>query len=236
MPVELYTEKKYGINIHETPREKFIELCTHALDDLEAEMIQIMKVMGLSGDFENYYRTDSKEYRTLTQSTFIELWDKGLIYEDTRPNNYCVKCGTTIADAEIEYEELPTELIHVKFKLKGTGEDIIIATTRPELLCSCAAVIFNPNDKRYKNLVGKHAIVPVFNKEVKILPNPYAKEDFGSGLVMVCSYGDYSDVRLFRELKLEEIIAVTPEGKMGENAGKYAGLSVKEARKKSSKI
>lgn len=232
LPVELYTEKKYGINIHETPREKFIELCTHALDDLEAEMIQIMKVMGLSGDFENYYRTDSKEYRTLTQSTFIELWDKGLIYEDTRPNNYCVKCGTTIADAEIEYEELPTELIHVKFKLKGTGEDIIIATTRPELLCSCAAVIFNPNDKRYKNLVGKHAIVPVFNKEVKILPNPYAKEDFGSGLVMVCSYGDYSDVRLFRELKLEEIIAVTPEGKMGENAGKYAGLSVKEARKK----
>ncbi len=232
LPVELYTEKKYGINIHETPREKFIELCTHALDDLEAEMIQIMKVMGLSGDFENYYRTDSKEYRTLTQSTFIELWDKGLIYEDTRPNNYCVKCGTTIADAEIEYEELPTELIHVKFKLKGTGEDIIIATTRPELLCSCAAVIFNPNDKRYKNLVGKHAIVPVFNKEVKILPNPYAKEDFGSGLVMVCSYGDYSDVRLFRELKLEEIIAVTPEGKTGENAGKYAGLSVKEARKK----
>jgi len=232
LPVELYTEKKYGISIHETPREKFIELCTHALDDLEAEMIGIMKTMGLSGDFENYYRTDSKEYRTLTQSTFIELWNKGLVYEDTRPNNYCIKCGTTIADAEIEYEELPTELVYIKFKLKETGENIIIATTRPELLCSCAVVVFNPNDERYKKLEGKHTIVPIFNKEVKIIANPYAKEEFGSGLVMICSYGDYSDVRLFRELKLKEIIAITPEGKMDKNVDNYIGLSIKEARKK----
>jgi valyl-tRNA synthetase len=232
LPVELYTEKKYGISIHETPREKFIELCTHALDDLEAEMIGIMKKMGLSGDFENYYRTDSKEYRTLTQATFIELWNKGLIYEDTRPNNYCIECGTTIADAEIEYEELQTELIYIKFKLKETGKDIIIATTRPELLCSCAAVVFNPKDERYKSLEGKHAIVPIFDKDVKIFANPYAKEEFGSGLVMICSYGDYSDVRLFRELRLKEIIAITPEGIMGKNAGKYAKLSIKEARKK----
>jgi valyl-tRNA synthetase len=102
LPVEVYSEKKYGISLHETPREEFIELCIHALDDLEAEMIQIMKLMGLSGDFENYYRTDSEEYRALTQATFIELWNRGLIYEDTRPNNYCIECGTTIADAEIE--------------------------------------------------------------------------------------------------------------------------------------
>jgi len=232
LPVELYTEKKYGISIHETPREKFIELCTHALDDLEAEMIQIMKTMGLSGDFDDYYRTDSKEYRALTQATFIELWNRGLIYEDTRPNNYCIECGTTIADAEIEYEELSTELVYIKFKLKETGKDIIIATTRPELLCSCTAVVYNPKDERYRNLEGKHATVPIFSKEVKILANPYAKEEFGSGLVMICSYGDYSDVRLFRELRLKEIIAITPEGKMGKNAGKYDGLSIQEARKK----
>ncbi len=232
LPVEIYTEKKYGISLHETPREKFIEFCSHALDDLEAEMIQIMKSMGLSGDFENYYRTDSEEYRALTQATFIELWNKGLIYEATRPNNYCPVCKTTIADAEVEYKELPTELIYIKFKLKEEDKEIIIATTRPELICSCQAIIFNPKDERYKNLEGKHAIIPIYEREVSIIPHPYAKQEFGSGLVMICSYGDYSDVRLFRELKLKEIIAITPEGKMGRNAGKYAGLAIKEARKK----
>jgi len=232
LPVECYTEKKYNISMHGTPREKFIDCCTHALDDLEAEMIHIMRMMGLSGDFGDYYRTDSKEYRTLTQSTFIELWNKRLIYEDTRPNNYCIECGTTIADAEIEYEELPTELIYIKFKLKETGKDIIIATTRPELLCSCAVIIYNQNDKRYKDLEGKYAIIPIFNREVPILAHPYAKEEFGSGIVMICSYGDYSDVRMFRELKLKEIIAITPEGKMGKNAGEYAGLMIKDAKNK----
>ena len=231
LPVEIYTEKKYNISIHETPREKFIELCRHALDDLEAEMIGIMKDMGMSGDFDNYYRTDSEEYRKMTQSTFIELWNRNLIYEDTRPNNYCIDCGTTIADAEIEYEDLSTELIHIKFKVKETGKDIIIATTRPELLCSCQSVLFNPKDNRYTNLKGKHIIVPVYGREVPIFAHPYAKEEFGSGLVMICSYGDYSDVRIFRELKLNEIIAINIEGKMGKNAGKYAGLPIKEARK-----
>jgi valyl-tRNA synthetase len=127
---------------------------------------------------------------------------------------------------------LPTDLIYIKFKLKETGKDIIIATTRPELLCSCQAIIYNPNDERHKNLEGKHAIIPIYNKEVPILAHPYAKQEFGSGLVMICSYGDYSDVRLFRELKLKEIIAITPEGKMGENTGNYAELTIKDARNK----
>ena len=101
LPVELYTEKMYGVSMKDVSREKFIELCSHALDDLEKEMIWIIKRMGLSGDFENYYRTDSEEYRKLTQATFIELWNRGLIYAATRPNNYCWECGTTIADAEV---------------------------------------------------------------------------------------------------------------------------------------
>lgn len=230
LPVEIYTERKYKIDMHKIPREKFIEYCKHALDDLEAEMIQIMKDMGLSGDFENHYRTDSEEYRKLTQNTFIELWNRGLIYEDTRPNNFCLTCGTTIADADIEYKELPTELIYMKFKIKETGENIIIASTRPELLCSCQAILFNPKDNRYKNLKGKHAIIPIYNREISILANPYAKKEFGTGLVMICSYGDYSDVRLFRDLNLPEIIAINPQGKMTKNAGKYAGLIIKQAR------
>ena len=104
LPVELYTEKKHKVKAHEIPREDFLNLCKHALDDLEEEMIYIMKQMGISGDLKKYYRTDSEEYRKLTQSTFIDLWEKGLIYQASRPNNYCVGCGTTIADAEVSYE------------------------------------------------------------------------------------------------------------------------------------
>ena len=99
LPVELYTEKKHNIRMRETKREEFLELCKEALDDLEAEMIQIMKSLGLSANFTNYYRTDSEEYRTLTQATFIELWKKGLVYLANRPNNYDWVSGTTIADA-----------------------------------------------------------------------------------------------------------------------------------------
>src|SRR5437870_6130575 len=100
LPVEIYTEKKHKVRMRQMDREKFLELCRFALDDLETEMIQIMKGMGLSGNFREYYRTDSDDYRALTQSTFIELWKQGLVYLANRPNNYCPDCGTTIADAE----------------------------------------------------------------------------------------------------------------------------------------
>lgn len=229
--VEIYTEKKYGISMHNTPREKFIESCRTALDELESEMIGIMKSLGLSGDFENYYRTDSDNFRKLTQSTFMELWKRNLVYEDTRPNNYCTKCGTTIADAEVLYEDLPTQLVYVKFKLNDGG-DITIATTRPELMGACQAVIVNPQDDRYKDLVGKVVVTPIFNREVRIIAHPQAKSDFGSGAAMICSYGDFSDVRLFRELKLSEIIILNERGKLTKNADAYAGLSVNDARQK----
>lgn len=230
LPVELYVERTYKVSMRDTLREKFIELCSHALDDLESEMIWIMKRMGLSGDFENYYRTDSEEYRKLTQATFIELWKKGLIYTATRPNNYCWECGTTLADAEIDYEEMPTKLVYIKFKVKEEDSDLVIATTRPELLVSCRAVIVNPSDYRYSHLHWKHAIVPFYEQEVEIMPHPAAKPEFGSGAVMVCSYGDYMDVLLFRELGLREVIAINEEGRMTEVAGKYSGMRIIDAR------
>ncbi len=231
LPVELYTEKKHGIRMRETERGKFLNLCEDALDDLEAEMIQIMKNLGLSCDFDNYYRTDSEEYRALTQSTFIELWKSDSIYLANRPNNYDWVTGTTIADAEIIYEELPTKLVHMKFKVKD-GEEVIIASTRPELLCACKAVIVNPEDVRYSDLVGKKVIVPISNQEVEIQAHHSAQIVFGSGAVMVCSYGDHNDVALFRELDLEEVIAIGQDGRLTEAAGAYAGLKPKQARTK----
>jgi valyl-tRNA synthetase len=232
LPVELYTEKKFGVSIKTTPREKFLELCRVALDDLEQEMLQTFKLMGLSGDYAHKYRTDEIAYRALTQATFISQWKAGRIYEGKRPTNYCVDCGTTIADAEIIYEELPTKFAHFRFNLKNGGA-ISIASTRPELICSCQAIIVNPADERYKSLVGQSATIPLYNREVPILAHASARPEFGTGAVMVCSYGDYNDVQLFRELGLKEIIAIGDSGRMLATAGKeLEGLRIKQARTK----
>ncbi len=230
LPVEIYTEKKYKIVMRKTDREKFLELCAHALDDLEDEMIQIMKTLGISGNFEEYYRTDSEKFRALTQSTFICLWKQNLVYRANRPNNYCSKCGTTIADSEIVYDAIPTKLIYIRFSVKETDNNIIIASTRPELLFACQLIIVNPNDERYLSLVEKHAVIPIFNREVKIMPHPSAKPEFGSGAVMVCSYGDENDVRIFRELGLKEIVSLDEYGRTSSAAGPYSNLSVNQAR------
>ena len=232
LPVEIYTEKKHKIKMRQTDREEFLNLCKVSLDELEKEMIQIMKSIGLSANFDEYYRTDSTEYRTLTQNTFINLWKRGLVYSANRPNNYCPSCGTTIADAEIIYQERRTKLVYLKFRLKNTNEDLIVATTRPELIFACQCIIVNPNDTRYEKLYKKEIIIPLFNREVKILPHHSAKSDFGSGAVMVCSYGDLNDVQVFRELGLKEIVAVDQYGKISENGGNYSTLSIDDARRK----
>src|SRR6059036_156962 len=232
LPVEIYTEKKHKIKMRQTDREEFLNLCKVSLDELEKEMIQIMKSIGLSANFDEYYRTDSTEYRTLTQSTFINLWRRGLVYSANRPNNYCPSCGTTIADAEITYEERKTNLVYMKFKLKNVNEDLIVATTRPELIFACQCVIVNPNDTRYQKLLNKAVILPLFNREVQIKPHHSAKPQFGSGAVMVCSYGDLNDVQIFRELGLKEIVAIDQFGRISENGGSYSALTIDNARKK----
>ena len=232
LPVELYTEKKHKIRMRETERGEFLNLCRDALDDLESEMIQIMKSLGISGGIKDHYRTDSEEYRALTQSTFIELWNKGQVYLATRPNNYDWVSGTTIADAEITYLDLPTKLVYMKFSVKNSEQKIIIASTRPELLCACKTIIVNEEDERYTNLVGKKIVVPITKQEVEIKTHHSAQKEFGSGAVMVCSYGDQNDVALFRELKLEEVVAIGLDGRMTKAAGEYAGLKPKQARTK----
>ncbi len=232
LPVELYTEKKHNIRMRETDRGEFLNLCRDALDDLEAEMILIMKNLGISGDFANYYRTDSEEYRALTQATFIELWKKQKVYLANRPNNYDWVSGTTIADAEIIYEDLSTKLVYMKFQIKDTDKEIIIASTRPELLCACKTIIVNPEDERYSEYIGKKVIVPITSTEVELRTHHSAQQEFGSGAVMVCSYGDQNDVALFRELQLEEIVAIGLDGRMTKVAGEYAGLKPKQARTK----
>ncbi len=232
IPVEIYTEKKYKIRMRNMDRKEFLKLCESTLDDTEIEFVEILKSLGISANFKEKYHTDSTEFRTLTQSTFIELWKRNLIYLGDRPNNYCIDCGTTIADAEISYTEMETKLVYIKFFLNDGKEFIPIATTRPELLFACQAIIVNPDDERYREKQGNNLKIPVFDREVKIMPHKSVDPNFGSGVVMVCSYGDLNDVQLFRELNLREIKSINKNGKTTEHAKQFSNLSLKEARNK----
>ncbi|NWF94895.1 MAG: valine--tRNA ligase [Candidatus Thorarchaeota archaeon] len=234
LPVELRVEQEFGMSMHTTPRAEFVEKCRQQLNLYEVEVVEAFKRAGIS--FNTYspsgsYRTDSPEYRAVTQATFIDLWKKGLVYSDYRPNNWCFECGTTIADAEVEYTERQSVLNYLRFEVKGMAP-IEIATTRPELLCACGAVFIHPDDERYGGYGGKTAIVPLFNLEVPIIESPTAQMGFGTGALMVCSYGDMADVMAFRDFALRPIAAIAPDGTMTQAAGKYAGLKVEEAKKR----
>lgn len=239
LPIEMGAEKKFGISAFAVGREKFIEYCEKLLEETSIESTDSFAKLGIS--FTSYnqgqhigavYLTDSPEYRKVTQSTFIDLYKKGLIYEDARVNNWDPKLRTTIADSEIEYKDIPSTFNDIKWKVKETSEEIVIGTTRPELICTCGMVIFNPQDTRYTHLEGKTAISPLFNKEVLIKAHPLAEIDKGTGIVMMCSAGDLSDIQFFREQGIKPVIAIDKDGTMNANAGFLIGLKVKEARQK----
>ncbi|MEK6825709.1 MAG: valine--tRNA ligase [Nanoarchaeota archaeon] len=239
LPIEMGVEKKYGISAFKVGREKFLEYCEKLLEETSAESVDTFARLGISFTSYEYgkhlgamYNTDAPSYRAVTQSTFINLFRKRLIYQATRINNWDPKLQTTIADAEIEYKDIPSSFNHIYWKIKETGEKIVIATTRPELICTCGMIIYNPEDKRYQHLEGKTAIAPLYGFEVPIQEHPAAKIDKGSGIVMMCSAGDVTDIQFFRELGLPAKIAINQDGRMNEYAGFLQGLKVKEARQK----
>jgi valyl-tRNA synthetase len=239
LPIEMAAEKRFNVKLNQVSREQFLSMCKTVLEEASNTSTDSFLKAGVSFSSWEFgqklgdaYKTDSPEYRALTQGTFIDLWNAGLIYESERTNNYCPGCRTTLADAEVEYEDIPTRFYDLAFTVKETGEEIIIATTRPELLGSCAMVIYNPEDQRYQHLQGKHAVTPLFNKEVPIQPHPLANPEKGSGLVMMCSFGDLSDIRFFREMNLTPIYSIGPDGRLNQNAGPGAGLPVLKGREK----
>lgn len=239
LPIEMEVEKKFKKTPMNTSREEFLEYCHRVLESTSSESVSTFYLEGIS--FNNWetgseigdaYETDSAEYRGLTQSTFIDLYKRGLIYEDERVNIFSPGVQSTIADSEVEYKEKPTLFNNVKFIVKETSEEIIIGTTRPEFLYSCGMVIYNPEDDRYKHLEGKTAVVPISGLEVPIKAHPQASIDKGTGLVMMCSFGDTADVRFFREQGLKPRILIGIDGTMNEKAGDLAGLFVNQARRK----
>ncbi len=236
LPVEVAVEKKHRIVAHEMAktregRLRFIELCKRELDQVEKELVSIWRRLGCSFQ---YWRegTDSPEYRRITQATFIELWKRGLIYEAERPVEWCPRCRTTLSEAEIEYREEKAKLYYVKWRVKETGEEIVIATTRPELIGATVAVAYNPEDERYKRLKGLHAIVPIYEYEVPIVEHPSIEPGYATGIMMVSTYGDWADVMIVQELGLKPRVIVQPDGTLSSEAGPLAGLSTRSARQK----
>jgi len=238
LPIEMGAEKKFKVSAFDMSRDEFIALCRNLLESAGTATKDTFSKLGISftsyledGSIGSVYQTDSPEYRKITQSTFLDLFRKGMVYEDKRINNWDPKLRTTIADSEIEYKEIASTFNDVKWKVKETGEEIVIATTRPELIGTCSAVIFHPEDERYAALEGKHAVIPIYGREVPIIPHPFADPEKGTGIVMMCAGGDLTDIAFVREQKLEPVIWVGQDGKMTEEAGLIAGLKVKEARK-----
>ena len=232
--IEFTVEKNTKRKMKTYERGEFIELCRETIEEFTQAMRNTARRVGLSCDFEREYLTDAPDYRVVTQSIFVELFKKGTIIEDLRPNIYDPVEGTTIADAEVERLNRRTQLVDVKWETED-GQEVVISTTRPELICACGVVVVHPDDKRYVGLIGKKIMlpVPVNGREnfVEIQTHASVKSDFGSGVLMVCSFGDQNDVAIFRELGLTPFQAINLDGCMTEISGPLSGLSVKDARK-----
>jgi valyl-tRNA synthetase len=224
-------EKRYGIRKGDLPPEKFRELCVKLTEENISHMREEMHSLGFSIDWTTEYRTMDPSYFYKTQLSFVRLYKKGLIYRGEHPVNWCPRCETAIADAEVEYEDRETTLNYIKFKLHNEEGHLIIATTRPEYLHACVVVAVHPSDERYRSYIGKELEVPPFGRVVKIISDEGVDPEFGTGVVMVCTYGDKTDVRWVMRHKLPVIKAIDERGRMTEAAGKYAGLTLEECRR-----
>ncbi|MEM2975413.1 MAG: valine--tRNA ligase, partial [Candidatus Bathyarchaeia archaeon] len=230
LPTEVEVEEHYNIKKTDIPPDKFRKLCEQFVEKYINIMKKAIKRLGCSIDWTTEYKTMNPDYWRRTQLSFILLYKKGLIYQGTHPVNWCPRCETAIADAEVEHETRKGALHYIKFPLENK-ESLSIATTRPELLLACVTVAVNPHDERYKKYVGKDIHVPLANRKVKIIADELVDPDFGTGVVMICTYGDKADVQSVSKHRLPVIMTVTETGKMNENAGKYAGLTIEEAKK-----
>ena len=240
--IEFTVERKTGRKMKTYGRAEFLDICRAEIEKYTQEMRNIAKRVGLSCAYDNEYLTDAPDYRAVTQSIFIDLFKRGDIVEELRPNLYDPVEGTTIAEAEVERLPRKTQLMDVRWSVEGDPDHppVIISTTRPELICACGTVIVHPNDDRYQHLVGKNLELPIGTSNrlstVEVRAHPSVNMEFGSGVLMVCSFGDQNDVAVFRELGLPPFQAIDLEGNITEIGGPLAGMPVIDARTKAIEI
>ena len=229
LPTERLVERLNGVKSKDMTRAEFIALCLKTLKKITPDFIDDWRILGISADYDICYSTIDDSSRKLSQKAFIELYKNKELYKKELPTIWCVECQTSIAQAELEDREGSTLFSTLKFKVESEKKDLLIATTRPELLGACVAVFVNPEDKRYKWAVGKKAIVPLFNFQVPILEDKSAEIDKGTGVLMVCSYGDRFDVDAIARHRLNPKVVFNKDGTL--NIEPYKGLTIKEARK-----
>jgi valyl-tRNA synthetase len=229
--IEVQVEREHNIRKRDLPPDKFRSLCMQLVEKYIAMMKEGIIRLGCSVDWTTEYRTMNPDYWRRTQLSFIILYKKGYIYQGTHPVNWCPRCETAIADAEVDYEEREGKLHYIRFPLEGGGGHLLIATTRPEFIPACVAVAVNPVDTRYNQYIGKRIKVPLVNRSVEIIQDDAVDPSFGTGVVMICTYGDKEDVRTVKRHNLPVITILTENGLINENGGKYEGLTVEEAKK-----
>ena len=230
LPTERYVEKKYKINKSKISRQEFIDLCLKETKTGAQTYRELWEALGVSVDWSLTYSTIDERCRRSAQRSFVELARDGLIERRDEPILWCYRCSTAIAQADVETVEASSRLNNVAF-LGPDGRELIISTTRPELIPACVSLYVNPDDERYTSLVGAKVRVPLFDYQVQVRTHPDVDPSFGTGLMMVCSWGDMDDVIKWKDHNLDTRHLFDEHGRLNALAGPFAGLSIEKARR-----
>ena len=223
--------RKEGLTRYDLGREKFLERVWDWKNKYGNRIVEQQKKLGASCDWDRARFTMDEGCSKAVREVFVSLYEKGLIYKGSRIINWCPHCVTALSDAEVEYVDKPGHLWHIRYPLAdGTGE-VIVATTRPETMLGDSGVCVNPNDERYKDIVGKMVILPLVNKEIPVVADDYAEMEFGTGCVKMTPAHDPNDFEVGLRHNLEVIRVLDDKGVVNEFGGKYQGLDRYEARK-----
>ncbi|MBN1549293.1 valine--tRNA ligase [Candidatus Babeliales bacterium] len=235
LPTERYVEKKKDVYAPNMKRSDFIKLCLAETKEAEQAFEKLWRAMGLSVDWSACYSTIDDRVRKISQESFIRLYKKGFIYRKHEPALFCTTCCTSVAQAELDDKEVASHFNDIVFT-SSDSKPLVVGTTRPELLPSCVALLYHPHDSRYQHLKGKRAIVPVFNFDVPIMTDEDVDPEKGTGLVMVCTFGDKTDIAWYKKYNLPFKKSVGLDGKWTQNTGILAGLRVAAARAKTIEV
>ena len=222
--------KEEGIDKHDLGREKFLERAWDWTKEYGGTIVKQQKKLGCSADWSRARFTMDEGLSKAVLVVFKKLYDKGYIYKGKRMINWCPCCNTSISDAEVEYEEEPTHLWHIKYKVVGEDRYLTVATTRPETMLGDTAVAVHPDDERYKDLIGKKCILPIMNKEIPIIADEFVEMDFGTGCVKITPAHDPNDYQAALSHNLEIIQVFDENFKMGDLCEEYKGMDLLEAR------
>ena len=224
-------EEKEGLTKEDLGRENFLERAWAWRDEYGRIIVNQMKKLGSSCDWERERFTMDEGCNDAVTEFFVKLYEKGLIYKGNRLINWCPDCKTTLSDAEVEHEEKPGHSWHIKYPIKDSDEYLEIATTRPETMLGDTGVAVNPNDERYKHLIGKTCILPLVGREIPVIGDDYVDLEFGTGALKVTPAHDPNDFELGIRHGLEQISCMNEDATMSPDTGKYAGMDRYECRK-----